>query len=229
MVHRPAAGSAAKQVALTATVRLGAATGKKTLTATVPALPAAAPLKGYAFAYFTGDSVAGEKIYFAASQGNNALRWTELNGGQPALTSTLGTKGLRDPFLIRSPEGDKFFLIATDLSIGGGTSWDDSQRKGSRYIEVWESTDLVQLGPAAARAGLAADRRQHLGARGVLGRRARRSTSSSGRRSSTPSPTRATPATRTTGCSTPPRATSSPSAPREDLAGPAARPGSTAR
>ncbi len=146
VVHRPAAGSAARKVELTAKISLGGATAEKTLTATVPALPAAAPMKGYAFAYFTGDSIAGEKIHFAASQGNNALKWTELNGGQPALTSTLGTKGLRDPFLIRSPEGDKFFLIATDLSIGGGTSWDESQRQGSRYIEVWESTDLVNWG-----------------------------------------------------------------------------------
>jgi len=146
VVHRPAAGSAAKTVALTAKISLGTTTAEKTLTATVPALPVAAPLKGYAFAYFTGDSIAGEKISFAASQGNNALKWTELNGGQPVLTSTLGSKGLRDPFLIRSPEGDKFFLIATDLSIGGGTSWDESQRQGSRYIEVWESTDLVNWG-----------------------------------------------------------------------------------
>jgi hypothetical protein len=145
-VHRPAYGSPAKQVALTATVSLGATSAEKKLTAKVPALPAPAPLKGYAFAYFTGNTVAGEKISFAASQGNNALRWNELNGGQPVLTSTLGTKGLRDPFLIRSPEGDKFFLIATDLSIGGGTSWDDSQRRGSRYLEVWESTDLVNWG-----------------------------------------------------------------------------------
>ena len=122
VVRRPAAGSPARQVALTATVSLGPVTAERTLTATVPALPAPAPLKGYAFAYFTGNSVAGENIFFAASQGNNALRWTELNGGRPALSSTLGTRGLRDPFLIRSPEGDKFFLIATDLSIGGGTS-----------------------------------------------------------------------------------------------------------
>ncbi|GAA3341706.1 hypothetical protein GCM10020358_34090 [Amorphoplanes nipponensis] len=147
VVHRPAAGSPAKRVALTATISLGDVSAERTLTATVPALPAPAPLKGYAFAYFTGNSVAGEKISFAASQGNNALRWTELNGGQPVLSSTLGTKGLRDPFLIRSPEGDKFFLIATDLSIGSGTSWDDSQRRGSRHIEVWESTDLVHWGP----------------------------------------------------------------------------------
>jgi hypothetical protein len=111
-----------------------------------PAVPAEPP-EGYVFAYFTGNSVAGEKIYLAASQGNNALRWTELNGGQPVLSSTLGTKGLRDPFLIRSPGGDKFFLIATDLSIGGGTSWDEAQRHGSRHLEVWESTDLVAWSP----------------------------------------------------------------------------------
>ena len=146
VVHRPATGSEATKVELTATLSLGSASASKTFTATVPALPAAAPLKGYAFAYFTGNTVAGEKISFAASQGNNALKWTEVNAGQPVLTSTLGTKGLRDPFMIRSPEGDKFFLIATDLSIGGGTSWDESQRQGSRYLEVWESTDLVNWG-----------------------------------------------------------------------------------
>ncbi|WP_170315609.1 family 43 glycosylhydrolase [Nakamurella deserti] len=143
IVERPATGSAAATVTLTATVTVGAASATRVLTATVPALPAPAPYAGYAFSYFTGNSLAGENIFFAASQGNNALRWTELNGGQPKLTSTLGTKGLRDPFLIRSPEGDKFFLIATDLSIGGGTSWGDSQTVGSKYLEVWESTDLV--------------------------------------------------------------------------------------
>ncbi|KAL6711279.1 hypothetical protein ACN47E_005810 [Coniothyrium glycines] len=102
----------------------------------------AAAYEGYVFAYFTGNTRNGEKIHLAASNGNNALNWTELNNGQPILTSTKGTTGLRDPFLIRSREGDKFFMIATDLSIGSGTSWSDSVRFGSRYIEVWESPDL---------------------------------------------------------------------------------------
>ncbi|KAF2759572.1 Arabinanase/levansucrase/invertase [Pseudovirgaria hyperparasitica] len=97
---------------------------------------------GYAFAYFTGNSKEGENIFFAATNGNNALDWRELNNGQPALTSSMGTKGLRDPFIIRSAEGDKFFLLATDLSIGSGTSWSDSVKFGSRYLEVWESNDL---------------------------------------------------------------------------------------
>lgn len=59
------------------------------------------------------------------------------------LTSTLGEKGLRDPFIIRSPEGDKFYQIATDLRIYGNGDWDAAQRTGSRAIMVWESTDLV--------------------------------------------------------------------------------------
>lgn len=99
--------------------------------------------EAYAFLYFTGDNIAGEKIYLAASKGNDALQWNELNNAQPILTSTLGTKGLRDPFIIRSPDGNTFYLLATDLSIGSGTSWGDSVRNGSRYLEIWESNDLI--------------------------------------------------------------------------------------
>lgn len=101
------------------------------------------PLEAYVFAYFTGNSIEGEKIYLAASNGNDALSWAELNGGQPILTSTMGTKGLRDPFIMRSYDGTTFYVLATDLSIGSGTSWGDSVRFGSRYLEIWESKDLV--------------------------------------------------------------------------------------
>ncbi|MFI8217178.1 family 43 glycosylhydrolase [Streptomyces sp. NPDC085932] len=101
---------------------------------------------GYLFAYFTGEGTAdGEQIRYALSRGNDALHWRELNAGQPVLTSTIGEKGLRDPFVIRSPEGDKFYLIATDLRMYGNSSgsWDQVQRHGSKSIMVWESTDLV--------------------------------------------------------------------------------------
>jgi hypothetical protein len=142
-VTRPAYGSKPAVLNLQAAVSLGKAKAKKKFRVTVLPLPKAEAKEGYAFAYFTGNDVAGENIYMAASRGNNALKWDELNGGQPVLKSGLGTKGLRDPFIIRSPEGDKFYMIATDLSIGSGTSWDSSQRQGSQHIEVWESTDLV--------------------------------------------------------------------------------------
>ncbi|SMQ75485.1 family 43 glycosylhydrolase [Agreia sp. VKM Ac-1783] len=134
-------------VVLTATLTKGAASATRDFTATVRKAAPTAEYEGYAFAYFTGNSLAGENIFFAASEGNNALDWRELNGGQPVLSSTKGTKGLRDPFLIRSPEGDTFYLIATDLSIGSGTSWGDSVRTGSKYLEVWESHDLKTWSP----------------------------------------------------------------------------------
>ncbi|MFI6506360.1 RICIN domain-containing protein [Streptosporangium sp. NPDC050855] len=99
---------------------------------------------GYLFSHFTGEGTsAGEQVYFALSQGNDPTRWRQLNGGQPVLTSTVGTRGVRDPFIIRSPQGDRFYQIATDLRIYGNGNWDQAQRTGSRSIVVWESADLV--------------------------------------------------------------------------------------
>jgi Glycosyl hydrolases family 43 len=99
---------------------------------------------GYVFFYFTGEGTAsGEQVYLAASRGNDPLRFDELNGGQPVLTSSAGDRGVRDPFIIRSPRGDRFYLLATDLRIFGNGDWDAAQRFGSKHIEVWESTDLV--------------------------------------------------------------------------------------
>jgi beta-xylosidase len=146
LVSRPANGAGSTKVTMTATVTVDGATATRAIDLTVKEKPVEAPYAGYAFSYFTGNSVQGENIYFAASRGNNALKWDELNDGQPKLTSTMGEMGLRDPFLIRSPEGDKFYLIATDLSIGRNGDWGRAQRTGSRYLEVWESTDLVNWG-----------------------------------------------------------------------------------
>jgi hypothetical protein len=143
VVTRPAPGAGDVSVTMTATVTVGTATATREIVLTVREAPAPAAYEGYAFSYFTGNSIAGEKIYFAASRGNDALTWDELNEGLPVLESTMGEMGLRDPFLIRSPEGDRFFLIATDLSIGRNGNWDRAQRTGSRYLEVWESTDLI--------------------------------------------------------------------------------------
>ncbi|GKU06189.1 glycoside hydrolase family 43 protein [Fusarium langsethiae] len=130
-------------VLLVASIELDGEIHEREFNASVRQAPTLEPFEAYAFSYFTGNSLEGEKIYFAASNGNNALDWQELNGGKPVLSSTKGTKGLRDPFIIRSVEGDTFFLIATDLSIGSGTSWGDAVRKGSLYLEIWESNDLV--------------------------------------------------------------------------------------
>ncbi|KAE8857362.1 hypothetical protein PTNB29_08429 [Pyrenophora teres f. teres] len=132
----------ATTVDLTAVIEYDGTTSNRTFSANVRQAFKLDAFEGYAFTYFTGNSIVGEKIYIAASNGNNALDWAELNGGQPILTSTMGTKGLRDPFVMRSVEGDKFFLLATDLSIGSGTSWGDAVKRGSLYLEIWESSDL---------------------------------------------------------------------------------------
>lgn len=96
----------------------------------------------YLFAYFKGEGLAqGEQIYFAVSR--DGLHWTDLNDGNPVLTSSLGEKGLRDPFIMRSADGKKFFVIATDLKINGNGNWSAAQTTGSKSIMVWESSDLV--------------------------------------------------------------------------------------
>ncbi|MDI1465357.1 glycoside hydrolase family 43 protein [Catellatospora sp. KI3] len=114
-----------------------------TLGLTTAAQPAAAadPNTAYLMAHFTGESATGEQIYFATS--TDGLHWTDLNYSQPVLLSNVGEKGVRDPSLVRSPAGDKVFLIATDLRIASGKGWDAAQHAGSTSLVVWESADLV--------------------------------------------------------------------------------------
>ena len=109
------------------------------------ALPRAEEKERYFLGYFKGEGLAdGEQIMFATSNGNTALDWTGLTGGRPSLVSQLGDQGLRDPHIVRSPDGDTFFMIATDLNWydQGGYAINDSQ-----YIEVFESHDLVHWTP----------------------------------------------------------------------------------
>lgn len=145
VVDRPAAGSQADTVVLTATVQHGDTTLTKDYTLTIAPLPSEqSESEAYIWAFFTGEGVGGEKISLAASKGNNALDWNTLNGGTPMFTSTLGEQGLRDPFIMKSHNGDKFYMLATDLKISGRTgSFNGAQRNGSKYIEIWESNDLV--------------------------------------------------------------------------------------
>ncbi|WFR65675.1 S-layer homology domain-containing protein [Paenibacillus amylolyticus] len=131
-------------VKLTATITLNSASTTKEFIAKVKERPADENYAGYFFTYFTGEGTStGEQVHFALSNGNDPLNWRELNDGKPVLTSTLGEKGVRDPFIIRSPEGDKFYMIATDLKINGNGDWGKAQTWGSRSIMVWESNDLV--------------------------------------------------------------------------------------
>jgi hypothetical protein len=98
---------------------------------------------GYLFVTFKGEqSPMTEQIYFVASR--DGMQWTSLNGGEPVLVSQLGEKGVRDPFVLRSHDGGKVFLIATDLSINLNRNWGRAVRSGSKSIVIWESEDLVK-------------------------------------------------------------------------------------
>jgi hypothetical protein len=59
---------------------------------------------GYLLVHFVGNASADdERIRMALSHGNDPLHYRELNDGEPVLASSLGTAGVRDPFVIRSP------------------------------------------------------------------------------------------------------------------------------
>ncbi|MBQ5425816.1 MAG: hypothetical protein IIU31_01445, partial [Pseudobutyrivibrio sp.] len=134
-------GTSDEKVKLTATLSFDGEEKTKEFEVTVKALKKQEKTTDYLFAYFTGNTVSGENIYFATSQ--DGFNYDELNGGEYVLTSEKGEKGLRDPYIMRSHEGDKFYMIATDLSIGRNGDWGRAQNAGSQAIMVWESTDLI--------------------------------------------------------------------------------------
>jgi hypothetical protein len=111
------------------------------------ALPARAqerpaePYAAYLFAHFMGESPLGEQIYFAVSR--DGLNWKDLNDSAPVLHFGLGEKGVRDPSIIRSADGAKFYILATDLRIASAKGWDAARFQGSTSLVFWESSDLV--------------------------------------------------------------------------------------
>lgn len=99
---------------------------------------------GYLFVFFTGteDSPSAEQLYFALSP--DGLHWTDINHGQPVLTSTIGERGVRDPFIMRRQDGH-FTIMATDLSIYHRGGWGQAKATttGSKDLIFWDSADLV--------------------------------------------------------------------------------------
>lgn len=145
-VSRPANGAGDVTVNLTATLQLNDEIATKEFTAIVKESPEAIEDNAaYMMTYFNGEAYAdGEQIRFGLSEGNDVTTWAALNDGNPVLSSHLGEEGLRDPSIIRSPEGDKFYLLATDLKVyGTGGDWGRTVREGSNSLMIWESTDLV--------------------------------------------------------------------------------------
>ncbi len=149
MVNRPEAGQSDAQVTLTAAVSCGDKSQQAEIALTVKAKKQQEKNTSYLFAHFTGTegSRTDEQIYFATSE--DGSQWIDMTAnGSPALDASNiegGDGGVRDPFLLRSHDGDKFYLIATDLSINRRGGWGNAQATttGSTKLVIWESTDLV--------------------------------------------------------------------------------------
>ncbi len=128
---------------------------------------------GYLWTHFAAEG-GYEKIFYGHSE--DGLHWSKLNDNEPILANLGGDLGVRDPHLVRAPEGDKYWIIGTDLHAegggAGGSGWD--QLNASQNLVVWESTDLVNWSDqrivfAGLRPG-----RLRVGARGDLQRGDRR-------------------------------------------------------
>jgi beta-xylosidase len=139
-------GAADQEVTLTATVPGTAAT--RSIAVTVTAAPQDLDTDysaGYLWTHFAAQG-GYEKIFFGYS--DDGLQWSKLNDNEPILANLAGDLGVRDPHLVRAPEGDKYWIIGTDLHAegggAGGSGWD--QLNASQNIVVWESTDLVHWG-----------------------------------------------------------------------------------
>lgn len=148
-------GEADQTVKLTATVNDNGETLEKTIEVCVVKAPKPVSdddYEGYLFGHFIGEeNECGEQIYFAVS--DDGLNFKDTNESKPVLVSNIGEKGVRDPYIYRSKEGDRFFLIATDLSIYHRGGWlkneqgyYDASTTGSSNLVLWESLDLINWG-----------------------------------------------------------------------------------
>lgn len=153
IVTRPNAGEEPVNVVLTATVSSpdGSISEEKEFSVTVT--PKTANLDtdytaGYFWPHF--DAYDGyEQIFYGYSE--DGLTWNKLNKvdgkARPVLKNDAegSDLGVRDPHLIRSADGDKYWLLGTDLHAegggAGGSGWNTAS--ASQNIVVWESNDLV--------------------------------------------------------------------------------------
>ena len=87
----------------------------------------------YLFCYFVGNTPAEEKLHFAVSE--DGYNFTPLNGNQPIVENTAGTKSVRDPYILRGQDC-KFYIVATDMKSDDGWT-------SNHALVTWESEDLL--------------------------------------------------------------------------------------
>ena len=150
-----------QSVTLTAYIKKDGKGSKVEQTVTVKAAPeeiADEDYEGYLFCHFTGQegNADHEQIYFALAGQDQGLKFTDMNNKRPVLRAdglsdemmALSDGGVRDPSIYRSAEGDRYFILATNLSVyhRGGWSRNNGAEKftinGKHSIVFWESHNL---------------------------------------------------------------------------------------
>jgi hypothetical protein len=94
----------------------------------------------YLLSYFVSDrTLAGDSLHLA--YGSDGLHWTALANGLPVYTvPSLGSRHIRDPFILRREDGT-FVLLATDWTLAQNDA--DYWSHPSSSIFVAETTDLI--------------------------------------------------------------------------------------
>lgn len=105
-------------------------------------------MQSYLFVHFREKKTPdGEQVYFSVSR--DGFHWEKINDGRPVLWAYYGDKGVRDFTVVHSRIDNKYYIIATDLSLSYGmrnqyrNSWKEIGLNGSKYFSVWESDNLV--------------------------------------------------------------------------------------
>lgn len=91
---------------------------------------------GYLFAYFKGNAVEDEAVCYAISK--DGYNYLALNNNKPVLDSKTisSTRGVRDPHILRTEDGNTFFMVVTDMVSSNG--WDSN-----RAMVLLKSNDLI--------------------------------------------------------------------------------------
>ena len=91
----------------------------------------------YLFAYFLGNEPHQERICFAVSE--DGYNFAALNDNKAVITQTLGTKCVRDPYILKAKDENGtpcYYIVATDMdAMQGWTS--------NHSIIFWKSYDLI--------------------------------------------------------------------------------------
>ena len=121
-----------KDVTLTATVHDGLSTKTQDVSFKV-SIHGYEPYSNYLFAYFPAND--NENIYYALS--NDGYSFTAMNNGKRVVAADTVSvkKGLRDPHVLRAPDG-WFYMVNTDMKSAEGWS-------SNRGMVLMKSRDLI--------------------------------------------------------------------------------------